>query len=42
VEETTQPDDRYSSRVDEPEAPVAEDKPFEDGWLHDEDDPSED
>jgi len=41
VDETTQPDDRYSSRVDEPEAQVAEDEP-ENGWLHDEDDPSED
>jgi hypothetical protein len=42
VDETTQPDDRYSSRVDEPEPQVADDRPPEDGWLHDEDDPSED
>lgn len=41
MDETTQPDDRYSSRVEEPEAKVVEDEP-ENGWLHDEDDPSED
>jgi hypothetical protein len=41
VDESTQPDDRYSSRVDEPQAPVAEDEP-EEGWVHDDDDPDED